>query len=318
LFLASTLLVKFSGKGLAPGEFIHSVPYITAVATGASLTVFLATYFGFPISTTHGLFGALTGSTLVATHEVNVVALGQGFLLPLMLSPIVSLLVAMALYALLEYLKQTKQIGAMLCVCVEPKVLNQQNTVMNQTVALANGERMYNPLMLDNMKECRQSYADVIFGLEVQRIIDGMHFVSAGAVCFARGLNDTPKIAALLLLIPALSLQCNISLIAFMMAVGGPLNAKRVAETMSHKITKISHGQGLSANITTTFLVIVASKMGMPVSTTHVSVGALFGIGLTNQSANYPMIKSILLSWLLTLPCAAILAALSYKLMTFI
>jgi len=92
------------------------------------------------------------------------------------------------------------------------------------------------------------------------------------------------------------------------------LNARRVAETMSHKITEISHGQGLSANITTAFLVIFASKLGMPVSTTHVSVGALFGIGLVNQKANTRMMASILLSWLLTLPCAALCAAGIYTL----
>lgn len=143
-----------------------------------------------------------------------------------------------------------------------------------------------------------------------------MHFFSAGAVCFARGLNDTPKIAALLLLAPGLSLQWNIILIALTMAVGGVLNARRVAETMSHKITTISHGQGLSANLTTALLVIFASKFGMPVSTTHVSVGALFGIGIITKKANSRMIASILLSWVLTLPCAALCAAGMYALLT--
>jgi len=81
---------------------------------------------------------------------------------------------------------------------------------------------------------------------------------------------------------------------------------------MSHRITTISHDQGLSANLVTALLVIFASKLGMPVSTTHVSVGSLFGIGLVNGQANKHMIASIALSWLLTLPCAAICAAVVY------
>ncbi|MDA1342423.1 MAG: inorganic phosphate transporter [Proteobacteria bacterium] len=98
-------------------------------------------------------------------------------------------------------------------------------------------------------------------------------------------------------------------MIAVVMAAGGLLNARRVAETMSHKITSISHGQGLSANLTTALLVIFASKLGLPVSTAHVSVGALFGMGLATKNVNNRMMATILLSCLLMLPCAALCAA---------
>jgi inorganic phosphate transporter, PiT family len=96
------------------------------------------------------------------------------------------------------------------------------------------------------------------------------------------------------------------------MAIGGLLNARKVAETMSKKITVMNHGQGFTANLTTAILVVLASLFGLPVSTTHVSVGSLFGIGLTTDKANYPMISAIVLSWLVTLPCAAILAGTTY------
>jgi len=60
----------------------------------------------------------------------------------------------------------------------------------------------------------------------------------------------------------------------------------------------------------------LASLFGLPVSTTHVSVGSLFGIGLTTGKANYAMVSAILLSWLVTLPCATIAAGTSYWLIT--
>jgi PiT family inorganic phosphate transporter len=83
---------------------------------------------------------------------------------------------------------------------------------------------------------------------------------------------------------PQLELQSGIVLVAVVMAVGGLINARRVAETMSHKITEINRGQGFSANIATALMVISASQFGLPVSTTHVSVGSLFGIGIIRQS----------------------------------
>src|SRR5438094_9573266 len=117
-------------------------------------------------------------------------------------------------------------------------------------------------------------------------------------------MNDTPKIVALLLLWKAFDIQWGFAAIAAMMAIGGLLNARKVAETMSRKITTMNHGQGFTANLTTAILVVLASLFGLPVSTTHVSVGSLFGIGLTTGRAHPRVICSLFSSWLSTLPCA--------------
>ena len=100
--------------------------------------------------------------------------------------------------------------------------------------------------------------------------------------------------------------------VAIAMAAGGWLNARKVAETMSKKISKMNDGQALTANLVTAFMVIVASRLGLPVSTTHVSVGAITGIGIVNRSADTAVVSSILLSWLLTLPIAAAISASAY------
>ena len=129
---------------------------------------------------------------------------------------------------------------------------------------------------------------------------------------FARGLNDTPKIVALLVAAKLFGLQGWILAVAGAMAIGGLLSSRRVAETMSHRIAGMNEGQGFSANLATALLVILASGLGLPVSTTHVSVGALFGIGLANRTANLTQILSILAAWVTTLPLAGALAALLY------
>ena len=150
----------------------------------------------------------------------------------------------------------------------------------------------------------------LFWGIPVAKVLDQLHYLSAGAVGFARGLNDTPKIAALLVASGTLIPEARYGVVALFIALGGWLSARRVAETLSHKVTTMNSGQGFSANLVTAFLVIIASRFGMPVSTTHVSVGALFGIGLLSGHANKRVIVSIVSSWVGTLPLAAVLAAI--------
>jgi len=91
------------------------------------------------------------------------------------------------------------------------------------------------------------------------RLLTLAHCVTAGIVSFARGLNDTPKLVSLLLVCHLFSLPVNFLLLSVTIAIGGWMNAKRVANTMSNKITKLTHAQGFSANLITGILVIVAS-----------------------------------------------------------
>lgn len=142
--------------------------------------------------------------------------------------------------------------------------------------------------------------------------LDVMHFLSSGAVGFARGLNDTPKIAALLMVVTAVDIRWGLVLVGVAMAVGGLMNAHRVAMTMSRKITGMNPGEGFAANLATALLVTSASFHGLPVSTTHVSVGALVGIGTVTGQAHWKAVGQIVLSWIVTLPCGAALAAAAY------
>jgi PiT family inorganic phosphate transporter len=100
------------------------------------------------------------------------------------------------------------------------------------------------------------------------------------------------------------------------MAIGGLLHAQKVAKTMSHKLTSMNPEQGFAANLSTALLVTTASLHGLPVSTTHVSVGALLGVGTMTGQVNWKPVLSVFLSWALTLPCAALFAALVYSLWT--
>ncbi len=140
----------------------------------------------------------------------------------------------------------------------------------------------------------------------LERLSRPLHILSGSAVCFSRAVNDTPKIASIALLGGAAGMShvAVYASIGIVMTLGGVLFARRIAVVMSQKITKMSNAEGLTGNLVTAFLVIFASKMGLAVSTTHVSVGALFGIGAENGKADKRKMIEIVLSWVLTLPIA--------------
>ncbi|MEN3325818.1 MAG: inorganic phosphate transporter, PiT family [Acidobacteriota bacterium] len=311
LFLAETLLKNFSGRGIVPNELVTSPQFVLAVGLGAGLTVMLATLIGFPISTTHGLAGALVGAGLTAVGtNVNFGTLGTLFFLPLLVSPLLAVGLGVVSYVAARGLRVKLGVQKEWCVCVDEAV---QFVPIPQPAGLLALAPVTLPAMsVGSVEQCRQQYKGKLFGGEVQRGLDLVHFLSAGSVGFARGLNDTPKIVALLLVIKTFDVKFGMLLIAVAMAIGGLLNARKVAVMMSKKITPLNPGQGFTANLVTSTLVILASRFGLPVSTTHVSVGSLFGIGLITREANRRVVSGILMSWLLTLPIAAILGAAIY------
>jgi inorganic phosphate transporter, PiT family len=311
LFLASSLLEIFSGRGLVPEHIVESRHFLTAVAGGAGGTVMLASMTGFPISTTHALLGALVGAGFFAAGaQVNLDALHRHFILPLLLSPLAAVALALAVYVPLRALGAQVRIPGRSCVCVGP--VQSLITLTEPDTGYRAAPMTAVAVTVDTESVCAERYAKRLLAIDMRHVIDAAHIVSAALVSFARGLNDTPKIAALLVGFAAVEARASMALVACAIAVGGVLGARRVAETMSHRITVIDHGHGLAANATTSLLVIAASVSGLPVSTTHVSVGALFGIGIATRQAHIGIIFAILGSWLLTLPCAAALSATAY------
>ncbi|HEX4609014.1 MAG TPA: inorganic phosphate transporter [Urbifossiella sp.] len=260
LFLTGGLLAAFSGRGIVPDALVASSAFVTAVAAGAALTSFLANRFGFPVSTTHALVGALAGAGLAGSGEVRFAALGAAFVYPLVFSPVVAAVAGAVVFLILK------------------------------AARLAPDHRT--PLL------------------------DGLHFLSTGAASFARGLNDTPKMAALVLAVPGLEVHWGFLIVAAAIAAGGLLDIDRVAETLGKKVTGMNPGQGFAASLVTAGLVTTASLHSLPVSTTHVSVGSLFGMGVAARQAHWRKAAEILLAWVSTVPCGAVLAWLAYGLMT--
>ncbi len=116
---------------------------------------------------------------------------------------------------------------------------------------------------------------------------------------------------ALLIAGKALGPSLGVPLVGAAMAIGGLVGARQVAETMARKITPLNAGQGFVSSLTTAGLVIAASRFGLPVSTTHVATGGIFGIGAVTRQARSRTVLAILTAWVTTLPLGAAIGAAS-------
>ncbi len=311
--MSGALTRTFSGKGLVPDALAGDPRFQVAVAVGAALTILAATRLGMPVSTTHALAGGLVGAALgAAGAAVHWAAAARALVLPLLLSPIVASLVTFGLYALFREGRRRLAVEKETCLCVgsvfELVDVGPDGTAVLRSTGLALG--------LGELSSCRTRYSGTVLGCSAQQVLDRLHVVSAWAVSGARGLNDAPKIAALLLVsAPWLNSAWSYALVAVLISIGGLVGARRVAATMSHRIAPMNDGQAFSANLATALLVSAASALGMPVSTTHVSVGAIFGVGLVNRRARWGTMARIALSWITTLPLAAASAAALYAIL---
>jgi inorganic phosphate transporter, PiT family len=302
LALARGLVDTFKGKGLVPDAVTTQPAFLTAVSLGAALTVLLASRIGMPVSTTHALTGGLIGAGLLAANgDVTFSKLGSSFLLD-------SIIITLLVYPAFKFIRNSVGVTSQTCVCLESG-FEQVVMQLDGALTLARTGKL---IQIGGARECVERYHGRMLGVEAGAALDGLHYLSAGAVGFARGLNDTPKIVALLIGAQALAPNIGLALVAVIMALGGILNARRVAETMSKKITRMNPGQGFTANLVTALLVTTASRFWLLVSTTHVTVGSLLGIGIVNRTARLNTVLTILLAWVTTLPIAAVMATAVY------
>jgi PiT family inorganic phosphate transporter len=281
---------------LAPGFF-------AAVLLGAVAWVLLATVSGLPVSTTHAILGGLLGAGWV---EAGAAELGWGalvgrFALPLLLSPLLAfVLVGWVGRGIGRLLPRVE--GRCLCVASDLAPLAAGSTALARSaLTVVRGE----------VAACAvHSPALVASG---RGAANAVHWGACGVVGFARGWNDTPKIVALALVALPASAGWGgaFAFVAVAMAAGGLLAGRRVLSTLATRITPLPLGESVAASGVASLLVALASWHGLPVSTTHVTTGGIVGAGVARAAGDvcWPVVREVALSWLVTLPAAAAIAA---------
>ena len=231
--LAQELLRRFSGKGVVPDELLAMPSFGASMALGAALTVLAASRFGFPISTTHAIVGSMIGSTVSQSASVAWPKLASTLLLPLLLSPLVALAATAILYPILRRIRVASGVSSDTCLCAGKEVL-EVVPLGGLAIAMERAESL--SVKLDTTVSCQQIYSGSFIGLEARKCLDVLHFLTAGLVGFARGLNDTPKIAALLITTAGIGGAWPVATVAIVMAIGGIAGSRRVADALNDRI----------------------------------------------------------------------------------
>ena len=296
-------LVKVFQAGFIGGGETLSSEFFAAVLVGAFAWVLFATRMGLPVSTTHSILGGLVGAGLVEVgiSQIGWATLAQKSLLPLLTSP----LVAMVFVFLIG--RPLARVVARIeprCICVVRTTAAPApdgTAVASSRAALITGES----------KTCAvHSPSTAMSG---RSAIDTLHWGTSGMVGLARGWNDTPKIAALAMIAmpPGANSVGAFVLVAVAMALGGLLAGRRVLSTLAEKITPLPLGESLASSGVSAVLVAFASWRGLPVSTTHVTTGGIIGAGVARSArgVHWPVVRDVVLSWVVTLPAAAAVAA---------
>ena len=316
--VASAMLKTFSADLIQPG--IATPPAVAlAVLIGAMAWVLLASRTGLPVSTTHALTGALVGAGLVSIGSQGLAwpAITGKIGLPLLLSPVLALTVSFLVHPVILRVAERWE-GACLCVMPASRALVTIDARGN-TRTLIQTSALGQPVVAVPSQCDRAGLSGLTVGL------DSIHWLSSGLASLARGANDTPKIMAMLLLgsaeafWPSVTVQLGtLAAAALAMGLGSYIGGLRVTEVLAEKVTRMDHVEGLSANLTTSSLVLVSATMGLPVSTTHVSSSAIIGIGLLKglRAVRWTTVRDMVLVWIVTLPAAGILAGLAYIVLT--
>lgn len=154
-------------------------------------------------------------------------------------------------------------------------------------------------------------------------IFSWMQVVTACSFAFSHGANDIANaigpFAAIMDVLrtnsvgksapvpPIAMLTFGVALVVGLWFVG-----KEVIQTVGKGLAELHPASGFSAELAAAVVVMLASVLGLPVSSTHILVGAVLGIGLVNKNANWAMMKPIGLAWVITLPAASLLAVMSF------
>ncbi len=314
-FIASTALFQTFSHGFLSADAVPTLPFALAVACGALAWIALATRFGLPVSTTHAVVGALLGIGAAAYGPVNVLwgNVAAKVAVPLLFSPFLALAMTWLLaFVLSPLLGSARE----LCLCVGVRELSLQAVRSKSGRGEAQRTAVVPGAVLAEKEECVR-YVPTFLRLDV----DAMHWLSSGATSLARGMNDAPKMAAVAVPLwstgaglgetSMVSLFCGV---AIAMGLGSFLAGLRVTKNLAERVTAMTPGEGFAANLATSLLVIVASRLGMPVSTTHVSSMAIVGVGLRRgvREVRWRTVGEMALAWLVTCPVAAALGVAAW------
>jgi PiT family inorganic phosphate transporter len=305
-----------------------------AALLAAALWVTLSTWKEMPISTTHSIIGALMGFAIISggISIVNWTTVGK-VVASWALSPLFGCILAFIVFKIIvktifskgNPVESAKIVGPILIGCTAMLISSSLflKTALKTKIHVTEIEGIIISLIVAVIvticaflifrKLKAKSSEDY---QTVENIFRRLQVGTSCYVAFAHGANDVANaIGPVAGIIPlATGIPLSEDMIIGILALGGIGIAigcltwgKRVMKTVGNRITSLTNTRGFSVDFGAATTVLVASKLGLPISTSHTVVGAVIGVGLARglEAIDLTVIKKIVASWLLTLPVAA-------------
>lgn len=312
--LLAGAMVQTFGNGLLAQGTVPTFAAALATILGASAWVAIATRTGMPVSTTHAIVGSIAGvaTTAYGIHGIRWLSLFGKIALPLLLSPILALTLTVVTIRIVRA-AQKRFSGDADCACATldlnpvPAGMAMDGSASAELALPSFG------ITVASAEKCATDGRS-LFGISASQL----HWLTSGVTSFARGMNDAPKMVAIVLAAAMLRGRFEVRPAAFAfvtlgMLAGSWLAGRRVTKLLAEKITPMDHWEGFLANAVTAALVLPGATLGLPMSTTHVSSGTIIGIGLQNSATvQWKTVRDMLLAWLVTLPVAGLLGVLIF------
>lgn len=315
---------------------------LLAALIASGFWIFVATWKELPVSTTHAIIGAMVGIGIVtggfgAVRWKVIVPIVVSWILSPVFSGLLSYLVFAAIRKKIltrrrvfrAGLRWTPVFAGATVVVVIVSLISK--TPIGVRLGVGFGTGLAVALVLGAvigfiMKVWMRKVVRAFEEDGVEEIFRHLQVFTACYVSLAHGANDVANaigpVVGIYMIYTTGSLGTSAQVPFFLLAGGGVFIAigvltwgYKVIETIGHKITALNNTRGYSVDFGTATSVLIASKLGLPVSTTHAAVGAVIGVGLAGGLAavDFKVVWKITLYWVVTLPLAAIPAMLIYK-----
>jgi PiT family inorganic phosphate transporter len=326
-------------KGIVSTEIL-SDPHIAMVGALAALLssalwVTFATWKSLPVSTTHSIVGSMIGFGIMA-GGFSVIHFNKLFAVVMswIISPIFSLVLSYLMFSIIVrfILKKKNAYDMAIMVCPYLSGLIIFIVVLSFLFKTPFGQSLNIGMPIACLIALILSF---ILGLGATKLIglytDSKSFnavemifrkIQIGTSCYmslAQGANDVANAIGPLALIyflvktgaPGSKIPVPIFLLLFGgvgIAAGISMWGYRVMDTVGHKITTLTNTRGFSVDFAAASTVLIASKLGLPVSTTHAAVGGVIGVGLARglEAVNFGIIGKVIVYWVITVPAAAL------------
>ncbi|MDH5230339.1 MAG: inorganic phosphate transporter [Gammaproteobacteria bacterium] len=347
--LAGGQVTKTIRKGMVDSELLAATPELLVYGMLASLLaagiwLLVASFNGWPVSTTHSIVGAIVGFAAVgigvdAVHWAKVGSIVMSWVISPITSGIIAYLLFTSVHQLIldtdDPIKNAKKYvpfyiflaGFIISLVTVFKGLKhiglELSTGQAYLLAFAIGLviTLIGVYLINRLDIDPEADKDFHF-TNVEKIFAVLMMITACAMAFAHGSNDVANavgpVAAIVGVVESGGeVAQKTAMPLWVLALGGvgivlglAMYGHRVIATVGSGITDLTPSRGFAATLAAATTVVIASGTGLPISTTHTLVGAVLGVGLARGigALNLKVVRTVFMSWIVTLPAGAILS----------